>query len=153
MYDLIRSKDILSCLYKTSNAYNPNLLGIIQTHIIPYHTILYSTKVQFSYPYVNINLIIYPFFSFLHLITKMNTRRHSALPQHSLESRNLIQGRGALDEILQALLLLLGELDPGHARSQTRAVLVARDGGVERRLGLDVHDLLRQLRGRIGRAE
>ncbi len=60
-------------------------------------------------------MISRPLLSFLHLIIQVDTRGQSALPQHRLKSRDLVQARRPLNQILQPLLLLIGELDPRHA--------------------------------------
>lgn len=81
----------------------------------------------------------------------MHTGRHPPLPQHGLESGDLVQARGLLDEVLEARLLLVGELYAGHAGGQAaggEAVAVAGQRGVEG-LGLDAHDLGGEL-GRLG---
>ena len=86
----------------------------------------------------------------------MNARGQTTLPQHSLEAGDLIKARSLLDHILKTLLLLIREFDPRHSRRQspTRGSRVAgrRRRRVER-LGLDAHDLGRQLCGLVCRAE
>lgn len=89
----------------------------------------------------------------------MDASRQSALPQHRLQPRDLVQARGLLDHVLQPLLLLLRELDPRHPSRETtasgRGTTVATDGrrGDVERLRLDPHELRCQLRRVLGRAE
>lgn len=85
----------------------------------------------------------------------MHPRRHPALPQRGLQPRDLVQARRLLDHVLQPLLLLVGQLYARHACRQARAADAAAVRGEPRleRLGLDPHDLGREVRRLLGRAE
>lgn len=90
----------------------------------------------------------------------MHPGRDPALPQQGLEPRDLVQARRLPDQVLQPLLLLVGELYAGHARrqAQSAAASAAAVGGGEEargleRLGLDPHDLGREVRRLLGRPE